>query len=203
MSYFQLKKAQAQVILTVTFGNILEWFEIYSYAYLAPILARVFFNFESSLVNLISSFVIFGSSFLTRPFGGILFGRLGDIIGRKKAYLLSITIMTIPTFLMGCLPSYAKWGIFAPLSLVVLRLLQSIPAAGEVPGTICFLYENSDLGNNKFITSWTGVGNQIGAILGVIETFIMDQFMSDEFLMTWGWRISFWSGIKQHFFCKI
>jgi MFS transporter, MHS family, proline/betaine transporter len=194
MSNFQLNKKQSRVILTVTFGNILEWFEIYSYAYLAPVFAKLFFNFESSLFNLFSAFLVFGSGFLARPFGAILFGRFGDLIGRKKAYVWSITIMTIPTFLMGCLPTYSKVGILAPLLLWLLRLIQSIPAAGEVPGTICFLYENSNPENTKFITSWTGVGNQIGAILGVIETFLMDQFMSKAFLATWGWRISFWIG---------
>lgn len=194
MNWLRLKKEQTSIILTISFGNILEWFEIYSYAYLAPILARVFFNFETPLLNLLSSFAIFGSGFLTRPFGAIIFGRLGDLLGRKRAFILSITVMTIPTFLMGCLPTYSQWGIFAPLFLVALRLLQSIPAAGEVPGSICYLYENSDEKNKKFITSWAGVGNQIGAILGVVETFAMDQFMSDDFLMSWGWRISFWSG---------
>ncbi|MCI0382220.1 MAG: MFS transporter [Chlamydiae bacterium] len=191
---FQLKKEQIHVILAVTFGNILEWFEIYSYAYLVPILALVFFNFESSLANWTSAFIVFGSGFLTRPIGAIIFGRIGDLIGRKRAFILSIIIMTVPTFLMGCLPTYTQVGIFAPFLLVFLRLLQSIPAAGEAPGTFCFLYENADVTNRKFMGSWGAFGNQIGAILGVTQTFFMEQFMSYEFLMSWGWRISFWSG---------
>jgi MHS family proline/betaine transporter-like MFS transporter len=194
MNESYLNKEQKRVILAVTFGNILEWFEIYSYAYLAPIIAKAFFNFESELSNLFSAFIIFGSGFITRPFGAVLFGRIGDLLGRKKAFILSIVVMTVPTFLMGCLPTYNQIGLCAPLLLGLLRLAQSVPAAGEAPGTFCFLYENAHPGNRKFMTSWGAVGNQIGAILGVIETFLMDQFMSDEFLMSWGWRISFWSG---------
>lgn len=188
------KKIQLRIILPVTFGNILEWYDIYSYAYFAPILARVFFDFHSPLSNLVGSFVIFGSGFLARPFGAILFGRIGDLIGRKSAFVWSIVMLTLPTFMMGCLPTYAQIGIYSPLLLASLRFLQSIPAAGETPGTICYLYENADSTNRKFMTSWTQVGNQIGAIIGLVETFLMDHFMSDEFQMSWGWRISFWVG---------
>lgn len=191
---FLMNKKQIRTIFTVTFGNILEWYDIYSYAYFAPILSKVFFNFDSNLSGLVGSFVIFGSGFITRPFGAILFGRIGDLIGRKSAFVWSIIVMTIPTFFMGCLPTYAQIGIYSPLILGLLRLLQSIPAAGETPGTICFLYENSERENRIYLTSWTQVGNQIGAILGLTQSFLMDQLMSDEFVMSWGWRISFWIG---------
>lgn len=194
MGFFQVQKSQRRVILAVTFGNILEWFEIYLYAYWSPILSRVFFDFHSQLLNMFGAFLIFGTGFLARPFGAILFGRIGDLIGRKKSYLLSIILMTIPTFLIGCLPTYSLVGIWAPILLCLLRLLQSIPAAGEVPGTICFLYENADASNRRYITSWTAVGNQIGAILGVMEAFLMKWYFSDPFLLNWGWRISFWIG---------
>src|SRR5579883_1017499 len=103
MNRHKLSAAQLQVILAVTFGNILEWFEIYSYAYLAPILSEVFFNFETDVARLSAAFIIFGSGFLARPFGAILFGRIGDHIGRKRSFVLSITILTIPTILIGCL----------------------------------------------------------------------------------------------------
>ncbi len=102
----KLTTIQIKVILAVTFGNILEWFEIYSYAYLASIISKVFFDFGSYLYNLIATFMVFGIGFLTRPVGGILFGRIGDLLGRKKAFILSIVVMIIPTFLMGCLPTY-------------------------------------------------------------------------------------------------
>ncbi|MFS8562816.1 MAG: MFS transporter [Rhabdochlamydiaceae bacterium] len=172
----------------------MEWFDIYSYAYLAPMIAKVFFNFDSALANLIGAFIIFGSGFISRPFGSIVFGRIGDLLGRRKAFIYSLFGVTGCTLCMGCLPTYATAGIYAPICLGLLRILQSIPASGEVPGAICFLYENSQVENRRFITSWTGVGNQIGAILGIAQSFLMDQFMSEDFLTSWGWRIVFWSG---------
>ncbi|MFA6119338.1 MAG: MFS transporter [Parachlamydiales bacterium] len=189
-----LNKKQKNVILSVTFGNILEWFEIYSYAYFAPILAKVFFNFHSELSNWIWVFVAFGAGFIMRPLGAILFGYFGDLIGRKKTFIWSIIIMTMPTFVIGILPTFAQIGILAPISLISLRLFQSIPAAGESPGTFCFLYENANLDNKRFMSSWGAFGNQIGAILGLAESFFMHQIFSEEFLMSWGWRIIFWSG---------
>lgn len=194
MSSLQLTKSQKQVILTVTFGNILEWFEIYLYIYWAPSLAHIFFDNSSSKLNLFNVFLIFGAGFLARPLGAILFGRYGDRAGRKKAFTLSIIVMTIPTVLMGVLPTYAQVGIYAPILLCILRLGQAIPSAGEAPGAFCFLYEDADENKRRFMTSWGGFGNQIGAILAVIECFLMDHFMSHEFLISWGWRISFWTG---------
>lgn len=198
MSTTKLTKEQSHVISAVTFGNLLEWYDIYSYAYLSPILAKVFFSPEFPESNLLMIFLIFGSAFLIRPFGGIIFGRFGDLVGRKASFLWSVVIITIPTFAMGCLPTYSQMGIYAPWLLIILRLIQAIPSAGEVPGTMCFLYEFSNQypgqENRRFMTSWSGVGNQIGAILAVTETVIMDSYLSHEFMVTWGWRISFWSG---------
>jgi MFS transporter, MHS family, proline/betaine transporter len=191
---FNLKRRQLHVISAVTFGNILEWYQAYSYVYLSPILGNIFFNFHSPASNLFMAFIVFGIGFITRPLGGILFGRWGDLIGRKNAFIWSILLMTAPTFLMGFLPTYAKWGIWSPISLIMLRFLQSIPESGESPGTFCFLYENADQNNQKFMTSWGAFGNQIGAIIGVFEALVLDRHMSPEFLVSWGWRISFWSG---------
>lgn len=190
----ELKKRQIHVILAVTFGNILEWYQAYSYVYLTPVLARLFFHFDTQESNLFMAFMVFGIGFMTRPIGGFLFGRWGDLIGRKSAFIWSILIMTFITFLVGCLPTYSQWGIWAPICLIILRILQSLPESGESPGSYVFLYENADLDNRKYMTSWGAFGNQIGAIIGVFEVFVLDQFMSEEFLLSWGWRISFWSG---------
>jgi len=194
MALIEATRAQFRVIMAVTFGNILEWFEIYLYAYWAPYLSDVFFGFRSGLANLISMFVIFGAGFLARPFGAVFFGRLGDKIGRKRAFTLSITLLTIPTFLIGFLPTYAQVGVFSPILLGILRIMQSFPSAGEAPGAFCYLYEYADRTNKKYMTSWGAYGNQVGAILGVLECFLMKKFMPESFLLTWGWRISFWTG---------
>ncbi|MGE0631594.1 MAG: MFS transporter [Parachlamydiales bacterium] len=194
MKRLSVTKEQVHVISAVTFGNILEWFEVYLFAYLSPIIAENFFHFKLHGSNLFLSLLIFGVGFITRPIGGLIFGRIGDLFGRKKAFLWSIITLTIPTFLMGLLPTYEKWGIFAPISLFVLRLLQSIPTGGEIPGVICYLYENAGQNNKRFITSWNAVGNQIGALVGLCEIFIMENYMSRESMVSWGWRISFLSG---------
>jgi MHS family proline/betaine transporter-like MFS transporter len=194
MSIVKVNHRQSQIVLAVTFGNILEWFEIYLFVYWAPTLSGVFFDFDSALLNLTSIFLIFGIGFIARPLGAIFFGHLGDMIGRKKSFLLSITVMTIPTFLMGFLPTYAQVGIWSPILLGILRLLQSFPAGGESPGAFCYLYENADSGNQKFMTSWGGFGNQIGTILSVVESILMEKFLPLDFLLSWGWRISFFTG---------
>lgn len=190
----KLTRKQIHVISAVTFGNVLEWYQAYSYIYLTPVLAKIFFNFQTSSYDLFMAFIIFGIGFLTRPIGGLIFGRWGDLLGRKSAFIWSILIMTAPTFLMGCLPTYAEWGIWAPICLILLRLIQALPESGESPGSFCFLYENADATNKKFMTSWGAFGNQIGALLGVFVALVLDQFMSREFLFSFGWRIPFWSG---------
>lgn len=194
MNLVRVNKEQIQIISAVTFGNILEWFEIYLFVYWAPILSQVFFSFNSTSLNLISVFLVFGIGFIARPLGALFFGRLGDIIGRKKAFILSIMVMTIPTFLIGFVPTYAQIGIYAPIILIFLRLFQSFPAGGESPGAFCYLYENADASNQKFMTSWGGFGNQLGAILSIIESILMEKFLPLEFLISWGWRISFFTG---------
>lgn len=190
-----LTKEQKKVILATNIGNILEWYDIYAFAYLSPSIAKVFFPFQSSLHALFSSFLVFGIGCLTRILGAFFFGSLGDHKkGRKSTFLISIIITTSATLLIGCLPSFAVAGILAPICLFILRIIQSFGTAGEYPGAICFLYENSHVANSRFMTSWVGVGNQIGAIIGIIEIFVMDKLMSQDFLLSWGWRLSFWYG---------
>ncbi|MCP5469714.1 MAG: MFS transporter [Chlamydiales bacterium] len=188
------RKERVHVILAVTFGNILEWYEVYSYVFLAPVLGKLFFDLHSKSANLFMAFLIFGIGFLTRPIGGLLFGRWGDLHGRKSAFIGSIVIMTVPTFAMGCLMPIEKWGIAAPILLIVLRLLQSLPESGESPGTACFLYENATPKNKAFMTSWMAFGNQLGALIGMFEVLVVDKFIPEEFLIVWGWRIAFWFG---------
>ncbi len=188
------KKKQGSVILAVTIGNILEWYEIYLYIFWSPIISQLFFDTGSPSANLINTFLLFALGFLARPLGGLFFGRLGDRIGRKKALILSITIMTVPTFLMGLLPTYAQIGIFSPILLGVLRLLQSFPGGGELPGAFCYLYESAEPKRRRFMTSWGSVGNQIGILISILECFLLEKLLSHEDLITWGWRLSFLVG---------
>lgn len=185
------KKEKRTVILAVTIGNLLEWYEIYLYVYWAPILSKLFFDSKSDLANLTNTFLLFAVGFLARPIGGVFFGRLGDLIGRKKSLLLSMLLMTIPTFVTGFLPTYATLGLWAPVILGIMRVLQAFPAGGEIPGAFCYLYESSRFKNRRFLCSWGGVGFQVGILISTIECFILEKYLPHEDLITWGWRLSF------------
>jgi MHS family proline/betaine transporter-like MFS transporter len=185
------EKREHSVILAVTIGSILEWYEIYLYIFWSPILSSLFFSYSSETLNLIGAFLVFAIGFLTRPLGGIIFGRIGDLFGRKKSLILSIIIMAIPSFAMGLLPTYEKIGVFAPIILGLLRLLQALPSGGELPGAFCYLYESTPHGHRRYMTSWGVVGQQIGIIISMLECFLLEQFLSRDQLIAWGWRFSF------------
>ena len=188
------EKREHSVILAVTIGSILEWYEIYLFIYWAPTIARLFFAPGSESVNLTNTFLLFALGFLARPFGGVFFGRIGDRIGRKKALILSIIIMIFPTVCMGLLPTYHQIGIAAPIIIMILRLAQSLPAGGELPGAFCYLYESTHPSHRRYMTSWGAVGNQIGIIISMLECYLLERFLSPAELMAWGWRFSFLIG---------
>lgn len=193
MTQISLKR-EHNTILAVTIGSILEWYEIYLFVYWSPILSQLFFDHSSRIYNLMDTFLLFGIGFLARPFGGLIFGRIGDIIGRKKSLILSIFVMIFPTVIMGLLPTYTQIGIYAPIFLVILRFIQAIPAGGELPGAFCYLYENTAPAHRRYMTSWGAVGQQIGIMISMLECFFLEKFLSPEDLHSWGWRVSFLVG---------
>jgi MHS family proline/betaine transporter-like MFS transporter len=188
------KKDQRVVIVAVTLGNVLEWYEIFLYVYWAPIISKLFFDSGSDFKNLINTFWVFGLGLLARPVGGIFFGRLGDIIGRKKVLIISVLLMTIPTFVTGLLPTHAQIGFIAPWLLAAMRLIQSFPAGAELPGACCYLYESSRFSDRKYLTSWGAVGFQTGILVSTLECLFLEHFLTYEQLVAWGWRLSFWLG---------
>ena len=151
MNYPLTQKTQKWVIFAVTIGNFLEWYEIYLYVYWAPILSKLFFV-SDDVTSLMDLFAIFGVGFLARPIGGLFFGRLGDWVGRRKALILSILMMIIPTFFTGLMPTRAQVGIAAPILLTIMRICQSFPAGGELPGAFCYLYEIAPPQKRKFVS---------------------------------------------------
>lgn len=179
------------MITAVLIGNVLEWYEIYLYVYWAPIMAELFFNSPTELLGLTHIFLIFALGFLSRPIGGLFFGRLGDRIGRKKSLVLSIMMMIGPTFVTGLLPTYQTIGAFAPWILGSMRLLQSFPAGGELPGAFCYLYESSPPRQRRFLCSWATVGYQTGILISTIEYYFMEKYLTRSDLISWGWRVSF------------
>lgn len=188
------KKQAHTVLFAVTLGNLLEWYEIYLFVYWAPVIAELFFDGKSPLSNLTSTFLIFAIGFLARPLGGIFFGRLGDRIGRRKALIISLLMMTIPTFITGLLPTRMQIGAFAPWTLLLLRLFQSFPAGGELPGAMCYLYESARLENRRYFSSWASIGFQMGILLSTLESLFLEKLLPSTMLGSWGWRISFLFG---------
>ena len=188
------RKERTTIVLAVSIGNLLEWYEIYLYIYWAPIISKLFFPHCSNILGLIFTYLLFGLGFLARPIGGIFFGRLGDVIGRRKSLILSLLMMIFPTFVTGLLPTYKTIRHWAPAILGLMRFLQAFPAGGEMPGAACYLYESSRPDKRKFMSSWAPVGYQIGIWISTIEYFLMDRFLPKDALLTWGWRVSFLIG---------
>ena len=188
------KKVERSVIKKVSIGSILEWYEMFLFIYWSDIISKLFFNTTSEIIGLLHSLGIFAVGFLARPFGGLIFGYLGDRFGRKESFIWSIILITLPTSLIGFIQPYSSWGVAAPISLLILRLMQGIPAGGELPGAMCYLYESASKNRKKFVTSFSFVGPQIGGILGMIECLLLEEFLPHDFLVSWGWRISFFVG---------
>ncbi len=184
------KRYTRTAILAVSLGNLLEWYEIFLYVYWAPIISNLFFVGDP-ISNLMYTLLLFAIGFLARPIGGLVFGRIGDRIGRKEALILSVTMMVIPTFVIGFLPTYEKIGWLAPVLLGIMRFLQAFPAGGELPGAFCYLYESSPWQIRRYICSWSVWGYQIGILLSSSESYLLDKTLSPESLIEWGWRISF------------
>lgn len=190
-SSLALNRVQKYVIFAISLGNILEWYDIYLYIFWAPILSNLFFGENSESIRLFNTISLFALGFILRPLGGVFFGHLGDRIGRRRAFILSMVCMAIPTFIMGFIPIYSQIGIFAPILLAILRIAQTFPSGGELPGAFCYLYENASPRNKKFMSSFAGVGNQIGIGLAALECYFLKNSFSEETLTHWGWRISF------------
>ncbi|MFI5333666.1 MAG: MFS transporter [Chlamydiales bacterium] len=185
------KKQLALSIGATMVGNALEWYEFYLYILFTPLFSNLFFPSDIQGMSLVQALLVIAIGFLSRPFGAILFGYLGDKAGRRIALVSSIFLMTIPTFLIGCVPTYIQIGIMAPLLILTLRLLQGIPTGGEFTGAMCYLYEISPPNRQGMMGSLVFFGSQIGAILSISEFLLLENCLTHHQIEEWGWRISF------------
>ena len=176
------------------FGNILEWYDFAVYGFLAPIMGGLFFPADDALGGLIKTYGIFAAGYLMRPLGGIIFGHIGDKYGRKKALQLSITVMAIPTVLVGFLPVHAQIGIYAALLLTLLRLLQGISVGGELIGSVSFLVEIAPPEKKGLQGSWTLFSAIGGILFGSLLVTILTTILGDQAMQSWGWRLPFFGG---------
>lgn len=179
-------------VATASFiGNFVEWFDYASYVYLATILTTVFFPDISPASGLLATFGVFALSFIIRPLGGIFWGHYGDKIGRKHALSLSIIIMSLATFAIAFLPSFNQIGVWAPVLLLVLRLIQGFSASGEYAGASAFLVEYAPTHKRGFYASIVPASTAAGLLLGSLFVSGMHLFLSPEDMHSFGWRLPF------------
>ncbi|TIC78406.1 MFS transporter [Crenobacter intestini] len=172
-------------------GNFVEWFDYAAYGYLAAIIAVVFFPEADKTTGLMAAFAVFAISFIVRPIGGIIWGHLGDRIGRRTALSLSILIMSGATFCIAFLPTYAQVGMLAPILLLIIRLVQGFSAAGEYAGAAAFLAEYAPDGKRGLYTSIVPASTAAGLLFGALFVALLHATLSHDDLHNWGWRLPF------------
>jgi MFS family permease len=179
------------VIFASSLGTIFEWYDFYLYAVLAPFFAALFFPSGNDTAALLSAFATYAAGFLVRPFGALIFGRIGDLVGRKYTFLVTIMVMGTSTFLVGLLPTFATVGWVAPILLVSLRLLQGLALGGEYGGAATYVAEHSRPNERGFSTSWIQTTATLGLLLALIVIALCREFLPAADFSNWGWRIPF------------
>jgi MFS family permease len=181
---------EKKVIFASSLGTVFEWYDFYLYGSLAAVIAKQFFAGLDPTSAYIFALLAFAAGFLVRPFGAIVFGRLGDMIGRKYTFLVTILIMGVSTFIVGLLPNYASIGVAAPIILVALRMLQGLALGGEYGGAATYVAEHSPQGKRGLYTAWIQTTATLGLFLSLIVILLCREFTGPDFEV-WGWRIPF------------
>ncbi len=182
---------EKKVIFASSLGTVFEWYDFYLYGSLAAIIAKQFFSGLDAGAAFIFALLAFAAGFLVRPFGALVFGRLGDMIGRKYTFLVTILIMGISTFIVGVLPSYASIGIAAPVILIALRMLQGLALGGEYGGAATYVAEHAPHGRRGAYTSWIQTTATLGLFLSLLVILGTRTILGEPVFNDWGWRIPF------------
>ena len=170
----ELTSSVKKAVAGAAIGNLIEWFDYASYGYLAVVIAAVFFAPGNATAALLGAFAVFSVSFIVRPIGGLIWGHLGDKIGRKRVLVMTITIMSISTFTIGLLPSYAAIGVMAPLLLLICRLVQGFSASGEYAGAASFISEYAPNTRRGLLVSMVPASTAAGLMLAVIIVSLLE-----------------------------
>jgi MFS family permease len=186
-----MTKEERKVIFASSLGTVFEWYDFYLYGTLAAIIGKQFFSNLDPASQVIFSLLAFAAGFIVRPFGAIFFGRLGDMIGRKYTFLVTILIMGLSTFIVGILPSYASIGIAAPVILIGLRLLQGLALGGEYGGAATYVAEHAPQGKRGAYTSWIQTTATLGLFLSLMVILGTRTIIGEEAFAAWGWRVPF------------
>src|SRR5260221_3332698 len=185
------KSEERRVIFASSLGTVFEWYDFYLYATLAPFFAALFFPKGNDTAALLSAFATYAAGFLVRPFGAVIFGRLGDMIGRKYTFLVTIMVMGSATFLVGLLPTFASIGWLAPILLVSVRLLQGLALGGEYGGAATYVAEHARPHERGYATSYIQTTATLGLLLALILIALCRGNMVAKDFAEWGWRIPF------------
>ena len=180
-----------KVVFASSLGTVFEWYDFYLYGSLAAIISKQFFSAVNPTAAFIFALMAFAAGFAVRPFGALVFGRLGDLVGRKYTFLITITIMGLSTFIVGLLPNYESIGIAAPVILIALRLLQGLALGGEYGGAATYVAEHAPMGKRGLHTSWIQTTATLGLFLSLLVILFTRTWIGEDAFAAWGWRIPF------------
>ncbi len=183
-------RSHRRVIFASSLGTVFEWYDFYLYGALSAIISRQFFSSVDETTGFIFALLAFAAGFFVRPFGAVVFGRLGDLVGRKHTFLITIVLMGASTALVGVLPSYESIGVLAPIILIALRLLQGLALGGEYGGAAVYVAEHAPQGRRGLYTSWIQTTATLGLFLSLL-VILGCRLVFGENFETWGWRIPF------------
>lgn len=186
-----MSREEKKVIFASSLGTVFEWYDFYLYGSLAAFIGATFFSQYPEATRNIFALLAFAAGFLVRPFGALVFGRLGDLVGRKYTFLVTILIMGLSTFLVGLLPGSATWGLAAPVILIGLRMLQGLALGGEYGGAATYVAEHAPDDRRGYYTSWIQTTATLGLFLSLVVILLIQGMMSKEDFAAWGWRIPF------------
>ncbi|MGL6021913.1 MAG: MFS transporter, partial [Chitinophagaceae bacterium] len=179
------------IIVASSTGMLVEWYDFYIFGSLAYIIATKFFPPENPALALISTLATFAVGFVVRPFGALVFGRVGDVIGRKRTFIITLLIMGVSTVLVGLIPEYKTIGIMAPIIILILRLLQGLALGGEYGGAASFVAEHAPSHKRGYLTSWIQTTAAGGIFFSLLVISLIRHAMTKEAFEDWGWRIPF------------
>ncbi|AJC19979.1 MFS transporter [Pandoraea pulmonicola] len=190
-SHAPMTAEEKKVIFASSLGTVFEWYDFYLAGSLAAFISRHFFSGINPTAAFIFTLLSFAAGFAVRPFGAIVFGRIGDLVGRKYTFLVTITLMGLSTLVVGLLPGYASWGIAAPVIFIAMRLLQGLALGGEYGGAATYVAEHAPHGRRGFYTSWIQTTATLGLFLSLLVILGTRMVMGEEAFGDWGWRIPF------------
>ena len=186
-----MTKEEKKVILASSLGTVFEWYDFYLYGSLAAVIGAQFFSAFDPTTRNVFALLAFAAGFLVRPFGALFFGRIGDLVGRKYTFLITILIMGLSTFIVGLLPSYETIGWIAPVTLIILRMLQGLALGGEYGGAAVYVAEHAPVGRRGFYTSWIQTTATIGLLLSLMIILMLRTYLGEKAFADYGWRIPF------------